>query len=417
MKKVFIIPTSCEKRALDAKKIFVYLSKNGYEIVDQPKDADIIIFVTCAFNEEKAERALKQVKFLQNYNAELIIAGCLPAIESKRLSGIFDGKKIDTKSLDKIDDLFPENKIKFSSIDDANIRFQSLDVDILRGPLKRIFIKSTCLKNIYLKIRNHVLKNLVGEHSSAYKGSIKTQFHIRISWGCMGNCSYCAIKKAVGPFHSKPLDQCIREFKNGLALGYKDFIIAADDIGSYGLDISSSLPELLDKMTAIPGNYKLAIKDLHPRWVVKYIDDLEKIFKRYKIIHLDIPIQSTSSRILKLMHRYSDVEKVKETTLRLKKACPDIVINTTYLLGFPTETEDEMKQTLSFIKEVDFNEGTVFRFSCKTGTEAENIEPKISDEELYKRMIYAKKYIRKSGYKIIYKSKTHFFTFNKKNNK
>ena len=113
MKRIFVTNYGCHLRSLDAEKIRNYFSWNGYKIVNTPENADIIFFISCAAFDKKAENALNKVKKFQKYDAELIVGGCLPVIEKEELANIFSGKTISTKDLDKIDDLFPENKIKF----------------------------------------------------------------------------------------------------------------------------------------------------------------------------------------------------------------------------------------------------------------------------------------------------------------
>jgi len=317
MKKIFIshYKYACGKRSLDTNKVCNYLLKNGYEIVDKPDDADIIFFVTCASGNTSAKGSLNKIKELQKYNAELIVAGCLPAVEPKRLAEIFDGKTISTKDLDKIDSFFPNNKIPYAHIDDENFLFQNVDMSLPSEVIKKIFRDVKCIGNIYAKIVDHILKNIFGENSLVYtisfhninKQNKNPYFILRISWGCKGNCSYCSIKNSTGRFHSKSIDECIKEFKKGLDAGYKKFIITAVDPGAYGLDVGSSFSELLDKITMIPGDYKITVRSVNPRWIVKYIDDLEKIVKRRKVTQIGIPIQSGSSRILKLMHRFPAV--------------------------------------------------------------------------------------------------------------
>jgi tRNA A37 methylthiotransferase MiaB len=214
-------------------------------------------------------------------------------------------------------------------------------------------------------------------------------YRMRVSWGCNSNCSYCGIKEAIGPHKSKSIEKIIGEFRQGLNKGYKHFVINADDIGAYGTDINSSFAELLDKLTNISGEYDISIANLSPRWLIKYIDDLEKIFKRKKIMRLSVPIQSGSSRILKLMNRYPDTDKIKDAFLRLKTAFPKLSLHTHVILGFPTETDEDLKHTLYFIKNSNISAGQIKPFSCKAGSGAEHIVPKVSQEEIYKRSQYA----------------------------
>lgn len=132
---------------------------------------------------------------------------------------------------------------------------------------------------------------------------------------------------------------------------------------------------------------------------------------------MSIAIQSGSYHVLKLMNRYSDLEKMIQVLSRLRKNHPEIIFNALYIVGFPSETEEDFHDTLSFIKTIGFTDGNIFPFSCKTGTKAEEIEPKIPKETIFKRMNYAKKYLRTLGYKVIYNSNPPFFMFYKKNKK
>ena len=413
MKKIFIDIARCELRLLDGRKISTYLSKKGYKIVDKPEDAEIIFFVTCSGLNVNAENSLNKVKNYLKYNAELIIGGCLPETDKEELSKIFNGKVISTRELhedlEKIDNIFPDEKVKFRELEDENIVSRGLSPGLVRHEhieeIKKFFRKSKLLENYYLKIKDHVLENLYGEHSIILDTFIiqtsEKPYHIRIAWGCMGNCTYCAIKNAIGSFHSKLIDECVREFKKGLDQGYHYFIINADDTGVYGLDIGTNIIELLDAITKIPGEYEILVRNFNPRFVVKYIDDLEKILRRNKIIIIDSHVQGASSRVLKLMNRFSDTAKIKETFLRLRKTFPNLRINTSYILGFPTETWDEFLEAVNLIKDVSFSAGFIFSFSCRPSTKAASIEPKVPEEEKFKRIKYAEKFLKKEGYRVI----------------
>jgi len=119
--------------------------------------------------------------------------------------------------------------------------------------------------------------------------------------------------------------------------------------------------------------------------------------------HIHLPIQSGNRRILKMMNRYSDIEKIMSACLKIKKLHPDISLSADIIVGFPTETIEEFKQTLSFIYKINFNFGLIYRFSCNPGTDAEKINPKISQKVMQNRLKYAKKYLRSKGYIVLYK--------------
>jgi len=432
MKFCYIFNHGCGSRALDSQRMSYYLQINDYKIIDDPKKADYIIIFTCGVTNETAEACLNLINQFQKYDAELIVAGCIPAIQKKQLAEIFKGKIIFTEDLnknpDKVDQLFPDIKIKFRETGDIDIKFNKDE----ENPLEKI--KKTLLSSkmgVYLFLVNLLkiglilvgdidiqfklkfLKKFFGEKSSIihyYKSlSEYPLYPLRISWGCTGNCSYCGIKNAVGPHVSKPFDLIIEDFKKGLKMGYKDFLIFSEDTGAYGTDIDSSIPDLLEKITSIEGDYKIFLEDFNPVWVVKYIDRLEKIVKNGKISGLLCPIQSGSSRILKLMNRYTDVEKIKESYARLKKSNPDLIILTHMLIGFPTETEEDVKDTLSFITNDFFFFCQFYQFSCVPNIQAEKIEPKVPKDVLDKRLKNVIKSLKKQGYNILWISTGLFF--------
>jgi tRNA A37 methylthiotransferase MiaB len=284
--------------------------------------------------------------------------------------------------------------------------------------LKKVFKKSQTANKLQDTLSNYLEKKLLHKKSTNYHESIfnyisakyikekwnpnykiyKDAYFIRPSWGCLSNCSYCVIKNAIGPLKSKSLDTVITEFKNGLNLKYDNFILDADDTGAYGIDIGATFPELLDKITDIPSDYKIYIRNIHPVWIVKYIDELENILRKNKIKGIGCSIQSGNTRILKLMQRYPDTEKIMEAFYKLFENYPDLILATECINGFPTETKDEFEDTLDFIEKVDFSFGYIFPFSCRSGTGAEKLNPKIPDDEISHRMGYARKYLKKIGY-------------------
>ena len=140
---------------------------------------------------------------------------------------------------------------------------------------------------------------------------------------------------------------------------------------------------------------------------------VKRLLKKGKIIHIDIPFQSGSRRILKLMRRFNDTEKMKEAYLRIRNKYPEISLTTQNIVGFPTETEEDFKQTLSLIKDVGFNGGYLYRFSLKTGTTAETIAPKVPKNEIARRMKIAKKFLQQDRCSVFYRSifySPRFFT-------
>ncbi len=422
MKKqaVFIYEIStCNRRKLDGSRLSKYFLKNNYKITQNPEEANLIILVTCAYSTTHAEHSLQLTKKFLQYDAELIVTGCLPDIETTKLQQIFDGKTISTKDLQKIDELFPQNKVKFSEIQDANVLWVNTTENSAVSTLKGIFGKSGTVSKVQQTIDRYLEKNLLLDESldsHDYILNYLTARHIKEKWdpnlnlhenayyiksseGCLGNCSYCVIKNAIGPLRSKSLDAVMAEFQNGLNRNYKNFIFDADDTGAYGVDLGSNLPELLDKVTNVPGDYAIYLRNIHPIWVVKYVNQLEALLQKHNIRGISCSIQSGNERILKLMQRFSDTEQMKEVFSQLRTVAPDMLLSTECINGFPTETREEFKETLEFIKEADFTLGYIYPFSSRPGSIADQLAPKVDYGEITFRMKDAKKFLEKYGYK------------------
>ncbi len=403
MKKVYIYRIeSCSRRKLDAEKFSDYFKENNYKIVDNPKKADYIILVTCAYIDDLSETSLNYVKKFQRYDAELIVAGCLPGIDKEKLDKIFTGKTVVTKEIEKIDEIFKNNKIKFREMHDSNKLWRNFSERGISGRIdSKIGMK--LFERLSKKIREGVTAIAYGKNSINFsyflKFSNKT-YYLRISRGCNCNCAYCAIKNAIGPLKSKPIDTCIKEFKEGIQKGYKNFIIAAEDIGSYGIDIQSSLPELLQEIHKIKGKYTIEIESIQPVWLIKYFDEIEKILRQGKINRLCSSIQSGSQRILKLMNRYSNIDKTKEIFQKIKNINPKIIFSTEYILGFPSESREEFRDTIELINEIKFDWIVIHPYSKREGIQSETIEPKVPEKEIRERIKILKEFFTKNGYRI-----------------
>jgi tRNA A37 methylthiotransferase MiaB len=403
IKQVFIgADKVCDRRKLDAQRIATYFTKNGYEIVTNPKKAEIIIIFSCSVTNAIADISLNYVKKFMEYDGELIVAGCLPETDKKVMDKIFTGKKLSAKEMEKIDIFFPKHVIKFNQINDTNIPWINIDETRLSDVFKKIIIRTKIGRKMYVYFIDYILKRILGKNYLILSQFMSILYNdycvIRVSQGCLNNCAYCATKRAIGNYKSKPLDECVKEFKIGLEKGFTNFVLTGDDTGAYGVDIDSSFPELLDTLTKIDGCYNFTIHALNPNWVVKYIAEIEPILRRGKIKIISIPVQSGSDRILKMMHRFSRSEKMKEVLVKVKKASPGLVLDTHVIVGFPSETADEFKESLELIKEVGFDSGSIIPVSIRPDTEIEKIKTKVPDPEIKRRLKIGRNYLRNIGY-------------------
>ncbi len=340
--KIYIEYMGCPPRALDARRMADYFLKNGVMISKTPKDANYILFISCAFRNTDENFTVKRIKELNKYKAKLILGGCLKAINHELLDEFFQGPSIGTSDINEIDQLFPRFLTKFREIPDTNRLSPSNELQLIK-----LYANSIKKMNLgFLKPVNEFIKRK--DH--------RQYWYVRAAWGCTKeHCSYCSVWKAVGELKSKSLDDCVKEFEEGLRCGYANILITADNLGAYGLDINLTLPNLLERLTKIEGSYKMQLENIHPYWLIKYLVDLLPFFRHNKIRAILCPIQSGNNRILSLMNRRYEVEQAKASLSKIKEICPAIELYTQIIVGFPSETELELEETLACVKEMDFN--------------------------------------------------------------
>jgi MiaB/RimO family radical SAM methylthiotransferase len=403
-KKVFIFTSGCERRLLDAERIKNYFEKNDWKVVRDPRKADIIFYNSCAVNKSVEDLSIDNIERFKKLKAQLIVAGCLPKINQQRLKKHFQGITFFPESLDKIGKTFPKHKIRFNQIPDANKFYEQglYTEERVWSPNSHELLLNRLRKRhgkfIFNKLRQRICKN-----------KNKEIFHLRISNGCLGSCSYCGIKKAVGKLRSKPLKKCLQEFNRGLKLGYKKYAIQADDVGAYGLDIGLTFPHLMNKILSKKENLEIYIPNLHPKWVVKYKKEMLGILLSSKIKKFECPIQSGSDRILKLMNRYPPpVLEIKKLLKEIKNKNPKIKIRTNIIVGFPSETKRDFQETLNFIKEIEFSELCLFKLLLVPGTLAEKMEPKVSEKEKEKRLRIIKDFAKSNRIRTIEEAEDTF---------
>jgi len=388
---IFIFTNGCGRRQLDAEKLKNYFKINDFRIAKNPRDAECIIFISCAFIKNREDESFKIIKNFKKFKKKLIVAGCLPEISKNKLSQIFKGKTLSVKNLNEIDNIFKDFKFKFSSIPDANLISSST------SPLLPILSAKKNLKEVFVKDSLNLIKGRFINNLKNKLNPLSTSHYIRISHGCLGNCSYCSIRRAIGTLKSKPIEICKEEYKKILKSGSKHIVIFADDVGAYGLDINSSFPRLLNEFLKIDiKNISYwQIKELNARWIIKYEKELLEIIRKNKIKHMLCGIQSGSDRILGLMNRQNNSGELIAALKKFKKADPNLKISAQIIIGFPSENESDFMATLNLIKQTKFNEVILYPYSDREGTVAFQINPKIPDNIKKERIKTAINFLRK----------------------
>ena len=194
---------------------------------------------------------------------------------------------------------------------------------------------------------------------------------IPISSGCKGNCTYCLTKKARGNLQSYDPNLILKRVRKASAQGVKEIWLTSQDNGAYGLDINTTLPELLKKILEIPGNHKIRLGMANPNFIIKYIDELIPIFKNKKMFKfLHIPIQSGNDEVLRRMNRKYSAKDWIEIVERFRAEIPDITIATDIICGFPGETETQFRDTIYIVEKYEPDVVNRSKFWKRPGTPA-----------------------------------------------
>jgi len=402
MKKVFLKYTEgcCWRRIMDAEVLMNYFLRNGWEIAPVPEAADLCVLITCAFVKLTEEIAVRDVSRFRELPGELLVSGCLPGINKRRLDTIFDGRSIPIKNISEIDSMFPEHKYRYDDIEDTNFLFEQQkklsSLSVTAGQIAKYFLRYARFDpRFYAKAARNM--RVIAR---AKMGANRRVYYLRIGKGCgEPHCTFCVEWMAVGgTFISKPLDMVLEEVRRGLDAGYTRFAVLSDNPGGYGVDTGSSIAELLRSVLAVSDKITISTIDgFHPYWIIKHIDELVPIFAEGRIKFVMTPLQSGSDRILELMNRRYTAGGMKAALAKLRAADPGVNFNSQAVIGFPTETEEDFQATLRAIEEMEFLNMTVFPYSRLEVTAASKIEPHVPDDEIQRRVARARDFLGRKG--------------------
>ena len=215
--------------------------------------------------------------------------------------------------------------------------------------------------------------------------SPKGSFSIKISTGCLGTCTFCAVRLSRGKLKSKSIEAVKKEFDEGLQKGFSEFYLIGTDIGSYGRDIGTNLAVLLNELISRHGDYAIMLRNFEPKYLIEMYSELKPIFESGKISCISTAVQSGSDRILSLMNRQYKIQDFKNIVMSIKNDFPGIKIRTQMMVGFPTETYEEFGQTMRLVDELDFDYIEVYKFQPRPNTKASRLEGHISRKTANKR--------------------------------
>ena len=351
----FIRTYGCQQNVADSEKIKGMLSRSGFDFVDSPDEADFILFNTCAVREHAEDRVFGNVGALKNLkrkHPQILIALCGCMMEQEHVANRiynsfpFVGLVFGTHSLHH----FPE--LLYRALVDGGRVFERGNDD------------------------NQVYEGIPVRRDGNFKGWLP------IMYGCNNFCTYCIVPYVRGRERSRDKNIILTEARQMIDLGYKDITLLGQNVNSYGktLETPVSFANLLREIDSYDGDYWLRFMTSHPKDCSR--DLIDAIAEgRHISKHLHLPFQSGSDRILKAMNRHYDRKKYLETIAYAKERIEDVSLTSDIIVGFPGETYEDFKQTLSLIREVEFTSLFTFIFSPRKGTPAEKLDDPVSAEE------------------------------------
>ena len=349
MNNVHIVTLGCSKNDVDSSMMYSLLDKNKYQMVNEPSQADILIVNTCGFidaaKEESIDTILESVEYKNEGRCKkVLLSGCLAQRYPEEL----------IKEIPEIDGIIGTGNIDYIN--------ELLD----RSLAGDLFIKTDNLNSAYIE--------------GIRKEEVNRTEYVKISEGCNNNCSYCIIPSLRGKNRSRKIEDIYSEVEYLVSKGAREIILIAQNTTDYGIDLYAkySLSNLINKISKIEDLKWIRVLYLYPD---HFTDDLIEEFKNNdKLVnYVDMPLQHISDDVLKKMNRKTSKEHIIKTLKNLRKSVPDIVIRTTFIVGFPGESDDDFNQLVDFIKDIKFDKLGVFEYSKEEGTRAASLDEQIFD--------------------------------------
>ncbi len=349
MNNVHIVTLGCSKNDVDSSMMYSLLDKDKYKMVENPNEADILIVNTCGFidaaKEESIDTILESVEYKNEGRCKkVLLSGCLAQRYPEEL----------IKEIPEIDGILGTGNIEYIN----ELLDRSLSGDL--------FVKTDNLNSAYLE--------------GIRKEKVNTTEYVKISEGCNNNCSYCIIPSLRGKNRSRKIEDVYKEVEYLVSKGAREIILIAQNTTDYGIDLYSkySLANLIREISKIEELKWIRVLYLYPD---HFTDDLIEEFKNNdKLVnYVDMPLQHISDDVLKNMNRKTSKDHIIKTLKNLRKSVADIVIRTTFIVGFPGENQEDFDQLVDFIEDIKFDKLGVFEYSREEGTRAASLDEQIPD--------------------------------------
>ena len=350
--KIGMVSLGCPKNLVDSEVMLGLIREKQLEITNDPAEADLIIVNTCGFIESAKEESINTVLQMAEYKQKgsckyLVMTGCLGQRYADELF----------ESMPEVDAIVGTDS--FTDI--------GWVIDQVLAGKRLKHLQKLESKNVTIPPRMLTTPTYMA--------------YLKIAEGCDNCCSYCIIPQLRGPYTSRPYDEVVAEAKALADSGIKELIVVAQDTTLYGKDTTGKLllPQLLRDLNALEGIQWIRVMYLYPN---NFTDELIEAFATLDKVckYIDIPLQHASDRLLSSMNRYDTRAQVEELLAKLRTRIPGITIRTTFIVGFPGETDEDFAELLDFVEKQRFENAGVFQYSQEEGTVAGAMENQIAPE-------------------------------------
>ena len=346
--KVGFVSLGCPKNLVDSERILTQLRTEGYDVVPSYDDAELVVVNTCGFIDSAVQESLEAIGEALAENGKVIVTGCLGAKENQI-------REIHPKVLE------------------------------ITGP------------HAYEEVLGHVHKYVAKPDHNPFTSLVPAHgvkltprhyAYLKISEGCNHRCTFCIIPSMRGDLVSRPIGEVLAEAKRLKEAGVKEILVISQDTSAYGVDVKhrtgfyDGMPVKTSMVALCEELAKLDIwVRLHYVYPYPHVDDVIPLMRDGKVLpYLDIPLQHASPRLLKLMKRPGTVERTLERIQKWREICPEITLRSTFIVGFPGETEEEFQMLLDFIDKAELDRVGCFKYSPVEGAKANELPDPVPEE-------------------------------------
>ena len=358
MPTVYFAPDKmCTTLKLETKRLQDYFVANGWSVVDQPENADKIICGVCVGWSSIENASLQSLKDYSVFGDKVAAVGCVEGLDPELVKKVDPGR---SESLYKL----------------------SLAEELIQNPIVNI---------------DKIPEPSTFRSPADYRLYDLSKRFVNVALGCSFNCSYCLHKKSIGDRKSRTLDHILEQIKFLVEEGgVKTIVLTGLETGMYGREIGTNFPSLLNKVLDSEGNFDIAVGQFHPSGFEHFESELTDLFSNPRIVDLQVPIQSTSSRLLALMNRPSLPSRIGQVLKEISTVNPGIVLRTDLIVGFPSESFEEFSNSVDFAAEY-FDEISIYCFESKKGLAAAKVESIVPKQEIERRKYFAIKVFSERG--------------------